>query len=389
MHTLPADTSGETEKPLNCFLDRVLDTMTRTIYPELDLDVYHNAHYEQPQLLDLLTQISLDDEFANSGGKTDRLRDGDRSLLRNDRRSPRAKALGYQLRALNRDQIRTQFDDVLNRIRVHARKARLVTGAVDLAIDEHDWLFYGDDDTEMTVHTNPKQGTDRAFRFLTACVVSGDLRLTVAVEPLGPETDIGQALVKLLAPVTAWLDIRRVFLDRGFYEVQVLQALDAFDLKYIVRARQFPSLSAGPVETTVEEDYVMGGSRPPYDTVTLTRVAIPHANNPDTEQTYFVTNLNVTDATAERLAESYRRRWGIETSYRVIGDFLAKTTSTSFSVRLFYFLFAVALYDAWVLTNALLTVVIDNPPVDRPPISGRVFAQVLENMLRATDPPPT
>jgi hypothetical protein len=257
-----------------------------------------------------------------------------------------------------------------------------------LAIDEHDWLFYGDRDTEMTVHTDPRQGTDRAFRFLTACVVSGEFQLTVGVVPVGPETDIGQALVRMLGPVTTWLDIRRVFLDRAFYEVRVIQALEAFDLEYIVRARLFPSLVSGPVDTTVEEDYVMGGSRPPYDTVKLTRFAVPHADDPETKQTYFVTNLPVTEATATSLAESHRRRWGIETSYRVIGDFLAKTTSKSFAVRLFYFWFAVALYDIWVLTNTLLIVVIDDPPAHRPPLSGRVFAQLLKNRLRPTDPPP-
>lgn len=388
MHTRPADTSLEAEEVFNCFLDRVLTTVTQTVYPELDLDVHHNAKYEQSQLLDLLTYISVEEEFANSGAKTRRLRDGDRSMIRNDRRSPVAKALGYQLRDLDPRDIRSQFDAVLDRIRTRANQARLLTGAVDLAIDEHDWLFYGDADTEMTTHTDPNRGTDRAFRFLTACVVSGDIRLTVGVETLGPETDIRQALVQLLGPVTTWLDIRRVFLDRGFYEVRVLQALEAFDLEYIVRARQFPSLASGPVETTVEKDYVVGGSRPPYDTVTLTRFAVPHADAPESKQMYFVTNMRVTETSAESLAESYRRRWGIETSYRVIGDFLAKTTSKSFSVRLYYFLFAVALYDIWVLTNVLLTVVIDDPPVNRPPLSGRVFAQLLENMSGATKPPP-
>jgi IS4 transposase len=54
------------------------------------------------------------------------------------------------------------------------------------------------------------------------------------------------------------------------------------------------------------------------------------------------------------LAEAYRRRWGLETSYRTVGEILSKTTSPTFSVRLFYFLFAVALYNLWVLVNLLL-----------------------------------
>ncbi len=267
-----------------------------------------------------------------------------------------------------------------------ATQARLFTGKVLLAIDEHDWLFYGDAATEMVTHTNPDRGTDLAFRFLTACVVAPDCRLTVSVVPLGPDTDIGQALIQLLGPLTGWLDIRRVYLDRGFDEVRVLQALDAFDLDYVVRARQFPSLAEGPVETTVEEDYEMGGSRPPYESVTLTRFAVPHAHTPD-KQTYFVTNVSVTETTAVGLADQYRRRWGIETSYRVIGDFLAKTTSTSFSVRLFYFQFAVMLSNLWVLVNALVTVVIE-AEADRPVITGRVFGRLLDTRWPPPIPPP-
>lgn len=386
MHTTPADTVLDGETPLNCSLNRVLRTVTRTVYPELDLDVYHNATYEQPELLDLLTHISLTSAFANSGAKTRQLRHGDSASLRSDRRSGLAKQLGRQLRNLDRTQIQAQFDAVFDQIRSLATKARLFTGKVSLAIDEHDWLFYGDAETEMVTHTNPDRGTDLAFTFLTACVVSRECRLTVSVVPLGPDTDIGQAIVQLLGPLTGWLDIRRVYLDRGFYEVRVLQALNAFDLDYVIRARQFPSLAEGPVATTVEKDYEMGGSRPPYDSVTLTRFAVPHAHNPD-KQTYFVTNVAVTESTASGLADQYRRRWGIETSYRVIGDFLAKTTSKSYSVRLFYFLFAVTLYNLWVLVNAMVTVVIE-ADVDRPVIPGPVFGWVLNTHWPPPLPPP-
>lgn len=208
----------------------------------------------------------------------------------------------------------------------------------------------------MTTYTDPAKGTNRSFRVLTTCVVSGDLRQSVGVELLGTETDIGQVLVKLLGPVTTWLEIRRVFPDLGFYEVRTLQALEAFNLDYVVRARQFPSLASGSADTTVEKDYEMDRCRTLHDTATFTRFAVPYAQHPENHQTYFVTNMGVIEASAESLAESYRCRWGIKTGYRVIGQVLAKTTSKSFAVRLFYFLFADTLYDIWVLTNALLTV---------------------------------
>lgn len=47
----------------------------------------------------------------------------------------------------------------------------------------------------------------------------------------------------------------------------------------------------------------------------------------------------------------FRKRWGIETIYRMIRKFLAKTTSKHYNVRLLYFYLAVALYNLWVKLN--------------------------------------
>ena len=48
-----------------------------------------------------------------------------------------------------------------------------------------------------------------------------------------------------------------------------------------------------------------------------------------------------------------KKRRGIETGYRVKGDFQAKTCSKSFTVRVMYSLPAICLYNLWVLVNLL------------------------------------
>ncbi len=54
------------------------------------------------------------------------------------------------------------------------------------------------------------------------------------------------------------------------------------------------------------------------------------------------------------------RRWQIENEYKSIKyDFLAKTSSKDYRVRLFYFVFAVLLHNIWRLTDFLLKVGID------------------------------
>jgi IS4 transposase len=46
------------------------------------------------------------------------------------------------------------------------------------------------------------------------------------------------------------------------------------------------------------------------------------------------------------------RRSCIETSYRKVREFLPKTTSRSWLIRIFNFIFACLLYNAWVVLNA-------------------------------------
>jgi len=73
---------------------------------------------------------------------------------------------------------------------------------------------------------------------------------------------------------------------------------------------------------TVADEYTMQRKRKPTASVDVTVFAVPHRTTED-EHVWFVTR--------------------IETSYRQIGDFLPRTSSPTFSVRLFYFLFAVSL----------------------------------------------
>ncbi|MEM3101723.1 MAG: transposase [Candidatus Nitrosotenuis sp.] len=63
---------------------------------------------------------------------------------------------------------------------------------------------------------------------------------------------------------------------------------------------------------------------------------------------YLATNMK---HDANKLLDMYRNRWGIETSYRVIEQFMPQTTSKAYVIRLFYFLFAVWMYNLWIIFN--------------------------------------
>jgi len=70
----------------------------------------------------------------------------------------------------------------------------------------------------------------------------------------------------------------------------------------------------------------------------------------------YVTDMDVDPDSALLLAESYRKRWGIETGYRVKENVRGKTCSRSYAVRLLLQLLSIILYNLWQLCNSTLCI---------------------------------
>ncbi|QFU84861.1 transposase (plasmid) [Natronorubrum aibiense] len=185
-----------------------------------------------------------------------------------------------------------------------------------------------------------------------------------------------QVVRSLLETVRDQVTISQVFLDRGFYQAGVIDILNALDVTYLVRA---PS-HAGP-DDRIEDDAVVDPTYEvrqrysPYLTAPTTFVAVP-ADDDEDDVFRFVTNAEVSAETASAYALAFRRRWGIETSYRKLTEFLPKTSSPTFSVRLFYFSVASTLYNLWVLANLFIHP--SAPFPERPPLPTAIFRKVIE-----------
>ena len=343
------------------------------VYPVLEFGVKPCGTYTREDFLEVLSRIAFDQEFANTGGKTVQLDRSEPVDVTSTARNPLAKSLLYHLRHLDADAIDVQFDGVRNRLFHVLRSQRLLPDHVDVAIDLHEWRFYGSADTDHVLITYPDLGTNRAYCFATLCIVAPSVRFTLGVYPMDANGFRAkqEAVRSLIVEARRYVSIRHVYLDRGFYQVHVVKELERLNVGYIVRARPSTGmkdrLSAGA--ETVVDSYQMQRKRPPIASVNVTVFAVPHRTNED-EHVWFVTNLDVESETTKAYAAAFRRRWGIETSYRQIGDFLPRTSSPTFSVRLFYFLFAVSLYNLWVLANLLISP--DGLPT-KPPISTRIF----------------
>lgn len=66
----------------------------------------------------------------------------------------------------------------------------------------------------------------------------------------------------------------------------------------------------------------------------------------------FATNINL--KSAENYIKRYKKRWGIETIYRVTDDIRAYTTSTNELIRYFLFMFTCFVYNVWKFFQTLM-----------------------------------
>jgi len=341
---------------------QVTSAASSLLFPEICLDVAPNATYTREDFDPVLSRIAFDNEFANAGAKAYQCARGDDVSLDTHARNPLARALLYNLRDRSADGIDDQFDAVREQILTQAARARAFEKPVDVAIDVHDWLFYGDEETPMVANTNPDQGTNLAYKFATICIVDPDVRFTLdyAVLEDGGTDELAAAVRQLVSTAREYVTLNHVYCDREMYRVNLVNTFDELDVDLVMRA----PLNRGVKRRIKEHDadtfiteYEMKRKNPPTCTVTVRLIVVPHRTREDDHFCLVTTRELDPDPVefAEPLAEAYRRRWGIETSYRKVGEFLPKTTSPTFAVRLFYFLFAVALYNLWVLVNLLLT----------------------------------
>ena len=124
-------------------------------------------------------------------------------------------------------------------------------------------------------------------------------------------------------------------------------------------------------------------------TVTPTLVGVPSTKKED-EIVTFVTNIQTNDDTkaargrTRRLMRRYARRWGIENSYKSIKDFLAWTTSRNTAVRVFYFGFAVILYNMWLVVDLLVQISLNIDRRLKPRVPARTFLNIVRKEMPVT-----
>jgi hypothetical protein len=310
------------------------------VSPIFTFEMKQFAWYKKADLIDLALRIALMNCYAE--GYTKALRKEKKKKNKKERKStPTSETFLDYLKTQNINDILEIAKTQIAQCTELLVKKGVTLNNLAIAFDWHDVRFYGKHDKEGVLGTKPERGTSYAYCYLTVSVITPRKRLVLAVIPLKSREELAQIILPLLDQIMQYVKkLSYVAFDNGFQDSKLLQALIDRNIPYIIPLRDTVKLH----KRWKWKRYL---KRFNYNTQGVW-VDVVEALDSKGLQYFLATNL---PGRPKRILKLYKKRWGIETSYRMIGQFLGKTTCDDYAVRVCYFVLAVLLYNVWVLLN--------------------------------------
>ena len=283
---------------------------------------------------------------------------------------PTGQDLTYHLRKSSRESVLRMFREANEELFEIAARHDYFPDSAEVAIDITDWPFYGDNESNEFIRgTKPGRNYSWAWKYITLALVGTDTPLILFVLPVKDKSKTSEYIRRMLRLGSQHLNIGRVYLDAGteFYNSDTISTITQQGLELVMQGRKsgktVKHFLNGMARADLRSSYYPYGvgslNEDRYYAVGLKSDKTVKLRKSDTDEpmddyTYFYTNLHPEEMPPEELGEAYRRRWGIETDFRVIKEeFLAKCGSRNPALRAFYFNFAAHLYNIWTVANIL------------------------------------
>lgn len=278
--------------------------------------------------------------------------------------TPCAETIRHYLRTgLTVDEL-PLLEQQLNQALAAVVPERLLGRAQQVAADFHDRPYYGKQPQAEArfVRAKAKDGTTRFFRIATAYVIHKGLRLTLALHFVEPKTSTVAVVKALIEQITRiGVPIACLLLDKGFSGIAVLDYLDQARLSAIIacpiRGKKAPP-SATRALCRGRKSYMTSYTFSNNKTAFTAQVAVCRVFTTSKRtgrmkrrgawHLFIVLGDGVGHLSPRQVRRLYRRRFGIETSYRLAGQVRAWTTSPNAALRFLLLGLSVLLVTVWV-----------------------------------------
>ncbi len=259
---------------------------------------------------------------------------------------PNADTLHLKLKNISLQNILLYFDNVIDSM-IRSLPRNIWKVPVTIAIDETYEPFYGSKHkmTKWIFGYKSVNGATGCYKFAVLSIVCGDKKFVIAVVPIVVGTPKVEYTKQLITLAKSKIKVKLVLLDRGFYSAEIYDYLTKNKLKFICLAHK-NSATKKYIEKTVDQSCVVHKIEYSKDFST-NKVFVKLFIIKDYKQFDWIFASNVVLENNKDYLYFYKKRWGIETTFRVCDVTRIPSKSKIMNIRLFLFVFSSLLYNIW------------------------------------------
>ena len=245
----------------------------------------------------------------------------------------------------------------LNYISRLSKKLELNKKKVMLAFDYTDDDFYGDVQGFDIHGWTGKDAVTGKFKFLTCSIISDEIpeKIPLISLPIRVGHYKSSVIIDCLSKIKNFVgDIELILFDRGFYDKDLMFELTKMNYPYLIfvpkhqdkKSILYP-MEAGE-EIAIYNEFKVNKNFSKYPGENIL-VFLKQIYDKKSEKSYdWVFATNVEEVLLENLIVTYKKRWRIETQFRVQDEARIKCKSKDMKIRYFLFLFEQMLQVIWI-----------------------------------------
>ena len=296
-------------------------------------------------------------------------------------------SLRYHLRKLNMEELIKSNEMILFQKLIENLKSGK---SYEFAIDLTDDPYYGKIDLsneKYVISGQAKKSTNSFYSYISLYITNKNERFTVSVLPVEKNKLMVEYLSYFIDLIKRLnLKIKVLCLDRGFYSIDVFEFLQNNKIPHIVpvikRGEKIKQLLNG--NKARREQYVMKNSKKKI----LLNIVIDVKYLKGKRGKKGLENLGFVvfgvKWSPRKISTVYRRRFAIESSYRMRNIVKPKTSTKNANIRYFYTLISFLLKNVWLyLQKKHFTIIKRGPQViDEDKFRFEMFILLIEEWLR-------
>jgi len=267
--------------------------------------------------------------------------------------SDKADTLYKRIKESPINQTTFAYLDYIKRV---SQKFKLNEKKVILAFDYTDEDFYGEVEGFDIHGWTGENGVTGKFKFLTCSIISDEIPEKIPL--ISVPINIGHYkshVVKYCLSMIEKLvgEIQLIIFDRGFYNNDLMFELTKSDYPYLIfvpKRKEYGEFFEELKEkkTFFVHDFTFNKNQSKYDGETYLAF-LKQIYDPESRKSYdWIFATNVEEVLLSDILANYKKRWRIETQFRVQDEARIKCKSTDMKIRYFFFMFEQMLQTIWI-----------------------------------------